>query len=768
MNTVTTGKVPRVASRLRRKLASTFAFSRVYDEQLASVVANQAKALVVSLLIVSIVVTVFRNSPLFTIALPWGVMALVLTIGSFIHAKLYRYSDPQDFDSENAARYSTYFASLRGVHWAIGLVTLLPTADIILQFVLGWVIIGMASGGAFAYWSLPSAAIVYVGAIGLGGVIGLLLTGQAVTILMAVAVTLYSVFVLRHALSSAALLREHVEVKHSLEKSRSDLDLLLRHFEEDSSDWLWETGADQKHARNLDRFALALGCDVAELNMRSWSDILRPRLHGEAQAAAQSRFETLLSRGKDVRDVVLRFGLPGEERIWKVSAHAKRHSNGSFAGWDGIVSDITEQRRTEEKVLHLAHHDGLTGLPNRAHFETLFREKVAMYHGQGFKAVNDTLGHITGDQLLKQASSRLQQVLGDHDILSRHGGDEFIALCVAPEGSDKIAQLTGRICAVMAEPFRILEQHVSIGASIGVTQLGVDGTALDELLRNADLALYRAKEEGRSLVRFYAPDMYVRERERQNLKLDIRNALTNREFRLHYQPIVCMEDGKVKGYEALLRWQHPTRGNIPPLNFIPLAEENGFIVELGHWVLNEACRQASLWDNERRVSVNLSAVQIRSPQLLPSVVKALADSRLLPHRLELEVTETALVEDKDAAFATLRALKALGVSISLDDFGTGYSSLAYLHEFPFDKIKIDRSFVQSCEERKQSAAVINAVLGLASELGMSTVAEGVETAEQLALLTAKGCNEAQGYFLGRPKPASEIFPAEMHWEQGVA
>jgi diguanylate cyclase (GGDEF)-like protein len=780
MELKTTNTATKSLGNMRKKLASVFSFSKIYDEQLSSVVANQTKSLITSFMVVCLVVTAFRQSPLYTIALPWGAMALVLTIGSFLHARLYKYNDASNFIRENAARYVTYFAGLRGTHWAVGLALLLPTADTVLQFLLGWVIIGMASGGAFAYWSLPSAAIVYVATIGLGGVIGLLLAGNAACILMAIALVLYCAFVLKHALTSAALLRNHVETKITLEQSRSDVGLLLRHFEEDSSDWIWETGVDLRHKRNIDRFAAALNCQDSAITKSTWHDMMQPQLKDERQSLMFAKFEALLAQGKDVRDVMLQFGAPENERIWKVSAHAKSGADGAFAGWGGIVSDVTEQRRAEQKVMHLAHHDALTGLPNRSRFEQVYNETADIYGNKdsslyllyidldGFKAVNDTLGHITGDQLLKQVCGRLQEVTRRSDILARHGGDEFLLLSHVPEGKTQVERLAQRICAVLAEPFKILDQQVLIGASIGVALVGEDGVTLNVVLRHADLALYRAKAEGRNQVKFFEPIMDKKERDRQSLKVEMRKALLERQFRLHYQPIVSTEDGKVAAYEALLRWQHPERGNIPPLDFIPLAEENGFIVELGAWILNEACCQAASWDNDVRVAVNLSAVQIKSPLLLPTVLKALADSHLMPHRLELEVTETALVEDKDAAFATLRALKALGVSIALDDFGTGYSSLAYLHEFPFDKIKIDRSFVQSCESRKQSAAVVNAVLGLAAELGMSTVAEGVETAEQLALLSDKGCNEAQGYYLGRPKPASEIFPVEVHWEQDVA
>ena len=780
MESAKTSAAAKRVLKLREKLASVFSFNKVYDEQLSSVVSNHGKSLIASLLVVSLVVTAFRNSPLFNIALSWGAMALALTIGSFVHARLYKYDDVKNFVCENAARYSTCFAGLRGLHWAIGLAVLMPTADTVLQFMLGWVIIGMASGGAFAYWSLPSAAIAYVATVGLGGVIGLLLTGKAACMLMAIALFLYCAYVLRHALASAALLRNHVETKNTLQQSRSDVGLLLRHFEEDSSDWIWETAADLKHKRNLDRFAVALGTSVASIGNASWCDMMQSHLKDEKQSLASAKFAALLSQGEDVRDVVLSFGPAENERIWKVSAHARRNQTGNFIGWHGLVSDITDQRRAEAKVLHLAHHDALTGLPNRARFEQVYRQSTSTDNGNGyglyllyvdldgFKSVNDTLGHITGDQLLKLVCARLRQVTGKSDTLARHGGDEFLLLSLAPEGKPQAERLALRICSLLAEPFKVFDQRVLIGASIGVAAVGEDGSTLMEVLRHADLALYRAKEEGRNRVKFFEEGMDKHERDRQGLKADMRKALVEKQFRLHYQPIVSTEDGRVSAYEALLRWQHPVKGNVPPLDFIPLAEENGFIVELGSWILNEACRQASSWNNDVRVSVNLSAVQIRSPQLLSMVVKALADSRLLSHRLELEVTETALVEDKDAAFATLRALKALGVSISLDDFGTGYSSLAYLHEFPFDKIKIDRSFVQSCEARKQSAAVINAVLGLAAELGMSTVAEGVETAAQLALLSEKGCNEAQGYYLGRPKPANEIFPVEVRREQGVA
>jgi diguanylate cyclase (GGDEF)-like protein len=374
-----------------------------------------------------------------------------------------------------------------------------------------------------------------------------------------------------------------------------------------------------------------------------------------------------------------------------------------------------------------------------------------------FKAINDTLGHPVGDALLCAVSERLRDLAGGMDLVSRTGGDEFsIVQSGAEEQPAAAAALAAHIVEALGLPFEVGDHHVVIGASVGVAIAPDDGDSADQLLKNADMALYRAKEEGRARFHFFESEMDVKAQARRALELDLRAAVTVGEFEVFYQPFVNLAENRITGFEALVRWNHPTRGRVSPAEFIPLAEETGLIAAIGEWVLRQACTEAKSWPSDLRVAVNVSPVQFRNKTLLSTVVSALATSGLRANLLELEITETVLMTNNDATLALLHELRSLGVRISMDDFGTGYSSLSYLRSFPFDKIKIDQSFVRDLTERPDSIAIIRAVADLGQSFGMTTTAEGVETQEQLDKMRAEGCNEVQGYFYSKPVPASEI------------
>jgi diguanylate cyclase (GGDEF)-like protein len=421
-------------------------------------------------------------------------------------------------------------------------------------------------------------------------------------------------------------------------------------------------------------------------------------------------------------------------------------------------------RQALERVAYLASHDPLTGLPNRALFhDRLERALVGQRAEDGqaavlcidldhFKDVNDTLGHAAGDRLLQQVTQRLQGCLRRSDTLARLGGDEFAILRPGVADSDGITALARRIVAVMAEPVDLDGQEVQVGASVGVA-LATAGDS-GQLLQNADLALYRAKAEGRGTVRFFADEMNVRLRQRKALEHDLRRALAESQLELHYQPQIDLDELRVVGVEALLRWNHPERGMVPPSNFVPLAEETGLILPLGEWVLRTACARAGAWPG-LRLAINLSPAQFRQAGLAELVARTLRETGLEPSRLELEITEGVLLHDTEATLATLAALRSLGVRIAMDDFGTGYSSLSYLRRFPFDKIKIDRSFVAHLGA-PDADAIVRAIISLGRALGMRANAEGVETAEQAARLRAEGCEEVQGFHFGRPVPPAVI------------
>jgi diguanylate cyclase (GGDEF)-like protein len=374
-----------------------------------------------------------------------------------------------------------------------------------------------------------------------------------------------------------------------------------------------------------------------------------------------------------------------------------------------------------------------------------------------FKEINDSLGHPIGDALLSAVASRLRTCLADSDTVARLGGDEFaiVQLCANCEPT-AVAALASQIVEIVAAPYDIEGHHLVIGVSIGIALSPDDGDNPDELLKRADLALYRAKADGRGTYRFFETGMDARVQARRLMELDLRAALRREEFEVYYQPIRDLASDETAAFEALVRWNHGERGLIQPAQFIPIAEDTGLIVQLGEWVLRRACKDAAGWSKPASVAVNLSPVQFRNPDLAASVKSALADSGLPPHRLELEITESVLLQNSDTARAVLNELRAHGVKISLDDFGTGYSSLSYLRSFPFDKIKIDRSFVSELASSDDAMAIIRAVTGLGKSLGMVTTAEGVESAEQLALLRREGCTQAQGYLFSKPRPAAEV------------
>jgi len=435
-------------------------------------------------------------------------------------------------------------------------------------------------------------------------------------------------------------------------------------------------------------------------------------------------------------------------------------------GWVVTYEDVTERHKAQARVAHMAQHDSLTDLPNR----TLFREKmgeglnqVAIAGGamavlcfdlDNFKTVNDRLGHAAGDRLLRWVASRLKENVGEHDTVARLGGDEFAVLQRGPQ-PQSAERLARRLVEIIGHPPPLESQSIHVGVSVGIAIAPDHGLDADELMKCADLALYQAKARKRGAYQLFEPEIEEEARSRHALEHDLRGALEAREFHLVFQPQVRLDSSELTGFEALLRWKHPSRGFVSPAEFIPIAEENGLIVPIGEWVLRTACATAASWPDVT-VAVNLSPVQFRSRGLAAMVTSALAEAGLPPQRLELEVTETALLDDSEATIEILHQLRALGVRVSLDDFGVGYSSLSYLRKFPFDRIKIDRSFVGTLGESPESTAIVRTIASLGSVLGVETTAEGVETIEQLDFVRECGCTAVQGYYFGRPCPAAEV------------
>ncbi len=436
-------------------------------------------------------------------------------------------------------------------------------------------------------------------------------------------------------------------------------------------------------------------------------------------------------------------------------------------GWVMTFEDVTERRRAEVQLAFMAHHDALTGLPNRVFFhERLEQATMQAKRGvpfvlmsldmNGFKGVNDTLGHAAGDELLQTVAQRLRACVRESDTVARLGGDEFAVIQTGPKEDGDAVVLAKRLIHALGQPYLLHGQQVLSGCSVGMTMAPRDGVEADDLLKKADMALYRAKKDEVLKYSFFEPELDTRLETRRSLERDLRQALLRDELRLHYQPLVDANTREVMSYEALVRWEHPERGTISPADFIPLAEESGLIVPIGEWVVRTACEEASTWAHDVKVAVNLSPAQFKSGRLPEMIAEALSFSGLSADRLELEITESVLLQNSEATLKALHRLRGLGVKIALDDFGTGYSSLSYLRSFPFDKLKIDRSFVQDLPESHSARAIVQAIAALGASFNMAITAEGVEKIEQLEYLRGEGCDELQGYYLSKPKPKEEL------------
>ncbi|CAN5356853.1 hypothetical protein BH10PSE3_BH10PSE3_15890 [soil metagenome] len=475
----------------------------------------------------------------------------------------------------------------------------------------------------------------------------------------------------------------------------------------------------------------------------------------------------LLADQKPVRDVLITIMVDGAARWWSLTAKPTHDLDGTFTGFRGVGADVTQARHDQDHIRRLAHYDVLTGLPNRLSF---LQALGGAWDAEGstagcavlcldldhFKGVNDSLGHPIGDALLVEAARRLLACVGDKGIVTRLGGDEFAVVVRDDLAPAPLGALAQAIVDVLSLPYDLNDHHVSIGASVGIAFAPADAGDADTLLKNADLALYRAKGDGRGAYRFFEATMDVWAQERRALEIDLRSALKNDELKLFFQPLIGAKAHETTGFEALLRWQHPRRGVVGPDDFIECAEQWGLICKIGEWVLNQACRQAASWPAPLKVAVNLSPNQFATGDLVEQVRTALRESGLAPSRLELEITEGLLLSDTAGTLEQLQALKDLGVRIAMDDFGTGYSSLAYLWRFPFDKIKIDRTFIAEMSGNPAIADILRTITLLGRTLNLEVTAEGVETAEQALILEDMRCDHFQGYLFGRPMPIADI------------
>ncbi|MFM7403395.1 MAG: EAL domain-containing protein [Erythrobacter sp.] len=535
---------------------------------------------------------------------------------------------------------------------------------------------------------------------------------------------------------------------------------ILRSFEETGQGWFWETDRRSLITYISPKAAAVLGKTADELIGRTLKDIVDPN---ESIAETERTLGFHLSSRSEFHDVEVRAATGEGDRWWALTGRPIYDSHKNFCGFRGHGTDLTEKRRSEQQVSRLAHYDSLTGLANRVRMGQALEQILAapsegeracavlMLDLDRFKQVNDSLGHPAGDALLIQVAQRLERAIGGAGRCGRLGGDEFQVIVFGHQERMVLGHMAQEIINSLSQPYSIQGQSVVIGVSVGIALAPEHGATSDTLIRNVDLALYAAKDAGRGCFRFYAEVLHEAAEERSELEQDLRDAIAKGEFELHYQPIVSAADEKIVGFEALMRWNHPKRGWLSPAKFVPIAEDAGLIDRMGHWALRTACADLARWPRSIRCAVNVSAIQFANSDLPTIVANALAHSGVAPSRLELEITESVFLNDSLGIDAMFKALKRVGVRLVLDDFGTGYSSLGYLKKAPFDKIKIDRSFVQGAtEDGSRNGAIIASITSLAEALHMDTTAEGVETLDELELVRLLGCSHVQGYIYHKP------------------
>jgi diguanylate cyclase (GGDEF)-like protein len=670
------------------------------------------------------------------------------------------------------------FASVRDLRTTVGegiaLAIVWAVPPLLFRSVLGpadfyalWMIISMLMASVLVAMSaLALATIAFVGVLGMALCLSLILAGAYVPAAISLA---FDAMLILACLNRARALVTIRASQIALAERGDTISLLLREFEDQGADWLWETDASRRIVRANARFAYACGFDRVTIDGKPFLEVLAgPTWETGNFAPGLRNLAEKLKNRESFRDLRLPVIVGDEERWWELAASPRFDETGVFAGFRGVGSDVTEQRASTDKINRMARYDTLTGLPNRLMVnETLSRAMSDAEKWSGrcafmmidldrFKAVNDTLGHPIGDRLLQRVSERLAQLMGEKAMCGRLGGDEFAVVVRDASDFAAIEHLAGAIIETLSRPYEIDAHTLHVGASVGLAVGPRDGRTAEMLIRSADLALYRAKDAGRGVFHAYVPELHIKAEERRVLEMALRKALENGELHLDYQPVVIAETGALKGFEALLRWRSPQFGNVPPDKFIALAEEARLIGPIGEWVLRTACQEAARWSSDVRIAVNVSAEQLQHSGFVATVASALAQSGLSAERLELEVTESVFMSEEMGATRTLERILDLGVRLSLDDFGTGYSSLGYLSRTRFSSIKIDRSFVQAASKGvKEAVAIIRAVVALAESLDMVTTAEGVETETELRMVQQLGVTKVQGYYFGRPLPVEE-------------
>lgn len=654
-----------------------------------------------------------------------------------------------------------------GLFWAIPPLFFAPHGNpeqLLMIAAFSFAVMGAAT---LALSAIPQAGIALIGII--GAALGVMLARIGLPILASM--TLSYAICLSYALlvtGRATLVRLRDDL--TLDEHREVVDLLLRQDDRANSDWLWQIDARKCIVAPSARFAAATGLKAKQLDGLPFLQLLAGADWKNNEVSDEIRkFHQKLRQGETFSEFLLPVALDGRQRWWKISGTPRLSRDRHVMGYRGVIADVTDRQAAERRTQKMALYDTLTGIPNRAHSNDLLGERVAKCAEAGnicgflmidldrFKAINDTLGHPIGDQLLVQVAKRLSGLLQPGDKCGRLGGDEFAMIVSNTSYGQPIDERARQIIKALSQPFHVADHILYIGASIGSAVCPRDGRSAPTLLRNADLALYKSKEAGRGVHMPFEPVLLKKAEERRAIEMALRHALERGEFHLVYQPVITLSNREIAGFEALLRWSNPDLGDVAPDHFIPIAEETRLIDSIGEWVFRTACRDAAQWPENYRVSINISAGQLKNRHLSSAVISALSNSGLDPKRLEIETTEEILNRDNEQALQTFKQLGALGVTVALDDFGSGNSTLSFVGQARLNSIKIDQSFIRTAEEgSKASIAVIKAVIAMAESLGISTIAEGVENSQQFQLAERLGCKQVQGFFLDKPMTSEAV------------
>jgi diguanylate cyclase (GGDEF)-like protein/PAS domain S-box-containing protein len=683
---------------------------------------------------------------------------IAVLVGAAMRIILIRKSDTisKDVQGWNKRKnYVEWIAFFNGSVWGMGVLVLQAyggQAGLWLAVLLGS---GMMGASVTIYTSLARASILFLSPLALACIIMLWKIPEVPIISGSLLLFCYYLLLAKGSLDREGRFIQRIKAQESVRESAATVKLLLNDFEAQTSDWLWQVDEHGNVEGASNRFAEASGLNESLLNQYPIVDLFK-------DSPERKQLQDHIRDHHGFRNLTLQMTVDGSPHWWTLSAQPM--DNG---GMRGVASDVTAQKRAEARVSYMAHYDGLTDLANRFLFNDTLQHHLNRLHEDEqlaviyldldrFKSVNDSLGHTVGDKLLCVAARRLEKCLLEDDMVARLGGDEFAILLRGQNLQQRTHKVCTDIIEALREPAQIEGLQVVTSASLGIAYSEGRDTDSTDMMKRADLALYAAKAAGRDRLAEFEEGMDKAAEERLNMEIALRVALAENQFEIFYQPLIDIATGDAVAYEALIRWTHPEHGLIKPDEFIPLAEETGLIVPIGEWVIRNVCDEIANWPEHICVSVNLSPAQMRSPNLISCIIGAIAHADIDPARLELEITENVFLNNSETNLAILHSLRKFGVRIALDDFGTGYSSLNYLRSFPFDKIKIDRSFISDINENDDCKAIVRAVTGLATSLGMETTAEGVEQHAQLDTLRLEGCTQAQGYLFAHPERSKEF------------